>query len=87
MMVKVVVPVGNFREEERRVKTGWGLLSPREREVAVLVGEGYTNKEVAARMGIAVSTVKTYVRLGAAKLGVRGKVGLRWVVRRDVTTK
>jgi DNA-binding NarL/FixJ family response regulator len=36
-------------------------LSPREREAIELIAAGLTNKEVAARMGVSMSTVKGYM--------------------------
>ena len=45
-------------------------LSSREREVLQLLAEGKTSKDVALRLGVAVSTVETYRRGIAAKLGI-----------------
>lgn len=38
-----------------------GSLSPREREVTVLIAAGLSNKLIARRLGIALSTVKDHV--------------------------
>lgn len=35
-------------------------LSPRQREVLRLIGDGHTNREVAARLGISVKTAETH---------------------------
>jgi len=40
--------------------TSRGALTPREREIAQLLAEGKTNKEVAAILGIAVKTTETH---------------------------
>jgi DNA-binding NarL/FixJ family response regulator len=48
-------------------------LSPREREVLALIGEGATNPEIARRLGIAEGTVKTHVGGVFAKLGLRDR--------------
>jgi DNA-binding NarL/FixJ family response regulator len=48
-------------------------LSPREREVLALIGEGATNGEIALRLGIAEGTVKTHVGGVFAKLGLRDR--------------
>jgi NarL family two-component system response regulator LiaR len=45
-------------------------LTDREREVLTLVAEGYSNKEIAARIGLTVGTVKGYVSSILTKLGV-----------------
>jgi two-component system, NarL family, response regulator LiaR len=45
-------------------------LSPREREVLRLMSEGLTNADIADRLVIGVSTVKTHVSSVMAKLGV-----------------
>jgi len=44
-------------------------LSPREREVLVLVAQGLANKEVARELGIRTTTVKNHVHAVLAKLG------------------
>jgi DNA-binding NarL/FixJ family response regulator len=46
-------------------------LGEREREIALLVAEGCTNKEVADRLCLSEGTVKNYVSLVLDKLGLR----------------
>lgn len=46
------------------------LLSDREQEVAALLGQHLSNKEIAYRLGISVHTVKHHVRNTLTKLGV-----------------
>ena len=46
------------------------LLTPREREVLVLIGRGYANKRIALELGLAEKTVKAHVGHVLAKLGV-----------------
>lgn len=43
----------------------------RESEVLALIAEGLSNKEIARRLGIAVSTVKNHVHVVLAKMSVR----------------
>jgi NarL family two-component system response regulator LiaR len=45
-------------------------LTAREREVLVLIGRGYRNKQIALELGISEKTVKTHVGRLLAKLGV-----------------
>lgn len=51
-------------------------LSEREAEVTRLIAQGYTNKEVAARLDISVKTVETYKTRAMEKLGLGGRVDL-----------
>lgn len=48
-------------------------LTPREREVLGLIGEGLTNPEIAARLVIEVGTVKNHVHNILKKLDVRSR--------------
>jgi DNA-binding CsgD family transcriptional regulator len=45
-------------------------LSPREREVLLLLGHGLTNKEVAQALGVAPETVKSHLKSIYRKMGV-----------------
>lgn len=59
-------------------------LSERELEVATLVAEVKTNKEIAALLCIAVSTVESHVHNILHKLGLkkRGQMTI-WLLRRN----
>jgi DNA-binding NarL/FixJ family response regulator len=51
-------------------------LTDREREVMVLVGEGLSNDEIAARLVISPATAKTHVSRTMVKLGARDRAQL-----------
>ena len=56
-------------------------LSEREREVLALLAQGLSNKEIAERLSLSVSTVKYHVRLLLSKLGASSRaeaVALAW---------
>jgi DNA-binding NarL/FixJ family response regulator len=48
-------------------------LTPREREVLALIGDGLSNTEIAAKLFVGVATVKTHINAIFAKLGVRDR--------------
>lgn len=56
-------------------------LSSREHEVAVLVAEGLTNREVADRLTVSVRTVENHIYRSCAKLDVRDRADLAAAVR------
>ncbi|GGM79045.1 hypothetical protein GCM10012275_57070 [Longimycelium tulufanense] len=52
------------------------LLSPRELEIARLVGLGHTNRTIAAVLDISLYTVSTHLRRIFAKLGVSTRAAM-----------
>lgn len=52
----------------------WELLTAREREVATLVAEGLTNKDIAARLVVSKRTVDAHVEHILGKLGYSSRV-------------
>lgn len=57
-------------EEEQAPPLAGPRLSPRERQVLSLVGQGLTNTEIGERLGLSINSVKTYIRSGYRKIGV-----------------
>jgi DNA-binding NarL/FixJ family response regulator len=49
-------------------------LTAREREILVAIGLGWTNGEIAGRLVLSESTVKTHVGRVLAKIGARDRV-------------
>lgn len=52
------------------------ILSEREREVLVLIAQGYTNQQVADRLFLSVKTIETYRSRIMSKLGFRNRAQL-----------
>ncbi|HXT18773.1 MAG TPA: response regulator transcription factor [Gemmatimonadaceae bacterium] len=60
-------------------------MTPRERQVIELIGEGLSNKEIAQRLNIASHTVKSHVRNVMEKLALHTRLQIAAYARRDGT--
>ncbi|MYS05459.1 response regulator [Streptomyces sp. SID6041] len=63
-------PTSDPHPEDSRLAS----LTEREREILTVIGRGWTNTEIAARLHLAESTVKTHVGRILAKTGARDRV-------------
>jgi len=64
----LTVRCGELREPRRMPRSS--SLSPRERNILELIGDGRSNKEIARSLRIAPETVKSHVKNMFVKLGV-----------------
>jgi DNA-binding NarL/FixJ family response regulator len=58
----------------------WENLTPREQEVTAYVCLGYSNREIARRMSVAHSTVKSHLHHVLQKFNARGRVELESIL-------
>ena len=68
--------VRRARGQRKRPRHGWASLTPTERQVVTLVADGLSNPQIAERLYIGRTTVKTHVEHIFAKLGVRTRAEL-----------
>jgi predicted ATPase/class 3 adenylate cyclase/DNA-binding CsgD family transcriptional regulator len=64
------------RGERKRPTSGWGALTPTERDVVRLVSEGLANNDVATRLFVSPRTVQTHLTHVYTKLGLTSRVQL-----------
>ena len=59
----------------------WQSLSNREQEVAALTCLGYTNHQIAAKLGVSHTTIKTHIRNILTKFQLHGQGELRMALQ------
>jgi DNA-binding CsgD family transcriptional regulator len=64
------------RGQRKRPTSGWASLTPTERDVVRLLGEGLANNAIAARLFISPRTVQTHLTHVYTKLGLTSRVQL-----------
>jgi len=70
---------------QRGVEDSYELLTPREREILQLLGEGKSNKEIAARLELSLHTVETHRGNMLEKLNLRSTAELiLYAVRKGI---
>jgi len=80
---------GNELEQHRKSDSRLAPLTPREREIAFLIGAGASNKEIASRLRVGEGTVKAHLTAIFRKLGFSDRLQLglflvnpNWELRR-----
>jgi DNA-binding NarL/FixJ family response regulator len=70
--------IAEFAAHARRPRQvpGVGDLTPREREIVTLIASGLSNEEIAARLYVSQSTVKTHASRAMMKLAARDRAQL-----------
>jgi DNA-binding NarL/FixJ family response regulator len=63
-------------EIDQELRRRFGVLTPRERDVVVLVAGGLSNEEIAAQMFVSPYTVKTHAVRAMTKVGARDRAQL-----------
>jgi DNA-binding CsgD family transcriptional regulator len=64
------------RQVEANLWQRWQSLSGREQDVAALACLGFSNKEIASRLGVSAETVKTHLHHALAKFNLRTRAEL-----------
>jgi DNA-binding NarL/FixJ family response regulator len=77
---KLIAMVADGAGRREAARERLASLSPREREVALAVGRGASNAEIAAELHMSVATVKAHVSRLLVKLGVENRVQIALLV-------
>jgi DNA-binding NarL/FixJ family response regulator len=75
-MLRLIEELSDLRASERADLAHGDRLTSREREVATLVGQGASNKQIAHRLTISIKTVKAHLTNIFKKLGVTTRLQL-----------
>jgi RNA polymerase sigma factor (sigma-70 family) len=66
--------IASLLNKRREVESQLERLTPREKEVLRLMAEGTSSRDIATRLGISYTTVRTHIRSLGSKLGVHSKL-------------
>lgn len=66
--------IAQLLNSQREAEAQLERLTPREKEVLRLMAEGTSSRDIAARLGISYTTVRTHIRSLGSKLGVHSKL-------------
>ena len=75
-MEEAIAYIQRGRGERKRPATGWASLTPAELDVVRLVGEGLSNKDIAARLFVSPRTAESHLSHVYSKLGLSSRVQL-----------
>jgi len=80
-LIALVAGDGDAADRRRLARAKLETLSAREHEVAMAVGRGASNAEIAGELHMSVATVKAHVSRLLAKLGVENRVQVALLVQ------
>jgi DNA-binding NarL/FixJ family response regulator len=80
-LIRLVAGEGDAAARHDSAREQLDALSPREHEVALAVGRGQPNAEIAAELHMSVATVKAHVSRLLVKLGVENRVQIALLVQ------
>ena len=66
--------ISTLLNKRRELDSQLERLTPREKEVLRLMAEGAASRDIAGRLGISYTTVRTHIRSLGSKLGVHSKL-------------
>jgi DNA-binding NarL/FixJ family response regulator len=66
--------IARLLNSRREVEAQLERLTPREKEVLRLMADGISSRDIANRLGISYTTVRTHIRSVGSKLGVHSKL-------------
>ena len=66
--------IAQLLNSRREVEAQLERLTPREKEVLRLMAEGTSSRDIASKLGISYTTVRTHIRSLGSKLGVHSKL-------------
>jgi RNA polymerase sigma factor (sigma-70 family) len=70
------------RQKNEVLRNRWDTLSVRGQDVTALTCLGYTNRQIAAKLGISEETVKTHVKRALKKFKMHGKLELQIALKK-----
>lgn len=94
--LSALAPIGGSLLHSGRLGAShlFALLTPRQREVLLLLNDGLAAKQIASQLNLSPASVHTYVQAICRRLGVRGRAEALalcnqkgWLVARGTTTR